>query len=174
MQKPVVKAPHVLRHSLDFIMSNGEVSRLLRYRISTCPQLGDPGSWPQSLRTAISICLYAPIVSAIYWGPDFILLYNDAYAEVLGDRHPSALCRPFREVWPEMEHILEGQLKLVLDTGQSFTVKNQKLAYLKSSVVTETFWSYSFTPIFSERDEIGGIFLTAIDNTSDFLKGVVR
>lgn len=64
--------------------------------------LGDPGDWSQSLRSALSICLGSGFPIAIYWGPELALLYNDAWSPILGAKHPWALGRPAREVWPEI------------------------------------------------------------------------
>ena len=50
---------------------------------------GPVESWPQSLRTAASMVLGSTLPMFLGWGPDFLLLYNDAYAEILGDRGPA-------------------------------------------------------------------------------------
>lgn len=56
-------------------------------------------SWPRALQTALSIALGSRQPMFIAWGPELTFLYNDAYAEILGDKHPSALGRPFQQVW---------------------------------------------------------------------------
>src|SRR6218665_1970408 len=61
---------------------------------------GPVEAWPQSLRTAASMVMGRPLPMFIAWGPDFLLLYNDGYAELLGDRHPCQ-GRPAREVWED-------------------------------------------------------------------------
>ena len=30
----------------------------------------------------------------LFWGREFVALYNDAYAPTIGDKHPKALGRP--------------------------------------------------------------------------------
>jgi hypothetical protein len=55
--------------------------------------LGVQESWPASLRTVLSLCLHSGSPTAIYWGPDLRLLYNDAWAAFLVERHPWALGR---------------------------------------------------------------------------------
>src|SRR5688572_27478391 len=63
---------------------------------------GPVGSWPQSLRSALSICLGSSFPIAIYWGPQLGLVYNDDWSPILGSKHPWALGRPAHEVWPEI------------------------------------------------------------------------
>ena len=53
--------------------------------------LGLPSQWPQSLRSALSICLNSPVLATVLWGPDLVMLYNDAYIPSMADRHPWAL-----------------------------------------------------------------------------------
>jgi hypothetical protein len=53
--------------------------------------LGPVADWPQSLKTMVSACLNSPVLATVLWGPDLRMLYNDAYAPSLADRHPDAL-----------------------------------------------------------------------------------
>lgn len=133
--------------------------------------LGVPEAWSQSLKSALSICLQSPAVCALYWGPDFLMLYNDAYAPALAERHPKALGEPLAEVWSEIWDVLGPQLTAVLITGQGFSVENQPLMMLRNGEWEETFWVYSFTAIRGESDDFVGVFVTALDNTQQVLAG---
>lgn len=133
--------------------------------------LGVPEAWSQSLKSALSICLQSPAVCALYWGPDFLMLYNDAYAPALAERHPNALGEPLAEVWSEIWDVLGPQLTAVLITGQGFSVENQLLMMLRNGEWEETFWVYSFTAIRGESDDFVGVFVTALDNTQQVLAG---
>ena len=88
---------------------------------ATC--FGPVENWPQSLRSTVSVCLNSAIPSAIYWGPDFRLIYNNAYSEILVDRHPHALAQTFQQVWPEAWPVLGPQLASVVkrETASSST-----------------------------------------------------
>lgn len=151
---------------LPFFVGGGAAGQLLCTRDWTRSPLGDPARWPQSLRTALSICLPSAIVSAIYWGPELVILYNDAYAPVLTDRHPWALGRPFREVWPELRDVLGPKLADVWNTGEGFSAEDQKVALLQHGQLVDSYWSYNFAPIRGEAAAVAGVFLTATDNTA--------
>jgi len=127
--------------------------------------LGDPTEWPQSLQSVLSVCLNSPIVSAIYWGPDFRVLYNDAYAPALGKRHPDALGRPLREVWPEIADILVPQLAKVVASGEGFAVDRQPLTMYRHGFAEDTCWFYVFAPVRGEGGSIAGVFVTAVEIT---------
>ncbi len=67
-------------------------ARVLAFDWSATP-LGPAETWPESLRTAVGICLSSQLPMFVWWGPELINIYNDAYAPVLGKRHPDALGR---------------------------------------------------------------------------------
>jgi len=60
-----------------FVGASELAGRMRAFDWSATP-LGPVASWPQSLRSALSICTGSAFPIAIYWGPDLVLLYNDA------------------------------------------------------------------------------------------------
>ena len=120
--------------------------------------LGSPQSWPQSLRSALSICLNSSFPAAIYWGPELRLLYNDAWRFIPGPRHPDALGKPGKEVWQDIWHVIEPQLRSVFATSQGFVTQEQMLPMQRFGKLEETYWDYSFTPIAGEDGQVAGIF----------------
>ena len=127
--------------------------------------LGLPATWPQSLRSALSTCLNSRAVSAIYWGPEFRLLYNDAYRPFLDERHPWALGRTMAEIWPAMWQSLTASARQVFETGEGVVAENQRLMMEREGGFVESYWFYSFAPILGETGNVEGIFLTALDTT---------
>ena len=88
---------------LSFIPNGGELANRIRcHRWEETP-LGPLTSWPQSLRTLVSVMLEANQPMFIVWGPEQTLLYNDRYTSILGEKHPEALGQPFLKVWHEIE-----------------------------------------------------------------------
>lgn len=63
--------------------------------------LGAQDSWPTNLKVILSLVLNTSLPMIIYWGKTNITLYNDAYAKVIGSKHPALLGRPLMDVWPE-------------------------------------------------------------------------
>src|SRR3569623_288490 len=86
----------------DFLAGGGRMGELMRAHDWSQTLFGDPTTWPQSLRSAVSICLGTSFPIALYWGQELALLYNDAWSPIPGDKHPWALGKPGREVWPEI------------------------------------------------------------------------
>ena len=106
--------------------------------------LGSPEQWPQSLRSALSICLNSRFPIAIYWGQDCLLLYNDAWRPIVGDKHSWALGCPAREVWAEIWDDIGSELAGVLATGEGTFHKDQLLSMHRFGYTEECFFEYTF------------------------------
>src|SRR5687768_13154484 len=89
-----------------WLTGGGEMGQRIRGRDWASTPLGPVASWPQSLRSAVSILLPSKAQICLFWGPELIKLYNDAYIPVLGRKHPDVLGRPAREVWSEIWDVL--------------------------------------------------------------------
>lgn len=130
---------------------------------------GPPEGWPQSLRSALGICLHSAFPTAIYWGPELRLLYNDAWAPIPGPRHPAALGKPAQEVWADIWDILWPQFRGLLETGAGFFAENQRLPMRRYGFEEETYWNYSFSAIRGEDGRIAGIFNCGYETTETVL-----
>lgn len=128
--------------------------------------LGLPQHWPQALQMATSLCLNAGFPTAIYWGPDLHLLYNDAWSEIPADKHPGVLGKPAREAWPDIWDIVGPQFAHVLATGEGLALYDQMLPMVRGGRARETWWNYSFTAIRNADHSIGGIFNQGNDITA--------
>jgi hypothetical protein len=94
-------------------------------------------SWSRSLRTSVSICLLSRFPMVLFLGSDLIMLYNDAYALILGDKHPAALGRSVRDCWPEIWHIVRPMLEGVLTSGKATWVEDQLLLLNRNGLLQE-------------------------------------
>src|ERR1043165_1473950 len=91
----------------DCLAGGGQMGALMRSFDWTKTALGPVAAWPQSLRTAVSIMLDSAFAMVVAWGPEFTFLYNDRYRPVLGaTKHPGALGRPSKEIFPEVWHYI--------------------------------------------------------------------
>ena len=156
-------------NEVDFLAGGGEMGARLRTHDWSESPLGPPSQWPQSLRSALSICLNSSFPTAIYWGPELLLLYNDAWAPIPAERHPWALGRPAREVWQDIWPVVGPQFAQVMASGEGFSVFDQMLPMVRQGVVSETYWNYSFTAIRGEGGEIAGIFNQGHETTQRIL-----
>lgn len=158
------RSPMLDHLTTPFPTEGSDVRALIRDHDWASTPLGEPSTWPQSLQLLFSMCRSSPAISAVYWGPQFNVLYNDAYGAVLAERHPRVLGSPLSEVWPEIWHTLAPQVEAVLATGKGFVTEHQPLTMTRNGQPEETFWSYSFSPIPGEGGT-AGIYVTALETT---------
>src|SRR5580700_10893881 len=102
----------------SFLAGAGEMGELVRSIAWEATPLESLSRWPQSLRTTMSICLNSRFPIAIYWGPEYLMLYNQSLVPMVGPKkHPQALGQPARFVLAEIWHIIEPLLRQVRATG---------------------------------------------------------
>ncbi|HVS32895.1 MAG TPA: ATP-binding protein [Thermoanaerobaculia bacterium] len=128
--------------------------------------IGPRGSWPQSLRTSVSICLASRFPILIWWGPDLIKLYNDAYAPILGHKHPHALGASGRSVWPEIWNVIGPMLEGVMGEGNATWSDDQLLMLERHGYSEECYFTFSYSPIVDESGGVGGIFTVVTETTT--------
>ena len=147
----------------------GEMARRIREMDWSATPLGSSEAWPQSLKLSIAMILASGFPMAIRWGPELVLIYNDAYRPILRDKHPEALGRSLREVWweiyPELgplnEAILRGEREAFFAEDHPWTVRRQ------GAIVEDARFTISYSPIPDEAAPhgIGGILTTCIETT---------
>jgi len=85
------------RQPVPDVPNASEMSALIRTKDWSKTVLGSADSWPPSLKLVVNTMLASDFPMAVRWGPDFVMIYNDGYRPILGDKHPWALGLPFRE-----------------------------------------------------------------------------
>ncbi|WP_296742596.1 HWE histidine kinase domain-containing protein [Mesorhizobium sp.] len=160
----------------DGLLSNtwprgsSEVAGLIRdYHWDECP-LGPTGSWTPSLRTTVELMLAARAEIVLFCGPEFVALYNDAYAPTIGDKHPRALGRPARESWAELWTDLEPLLSGVLETGETFSAKDRPFYIERSGAVGETvYFDISYSPVRAQDGTVEAVLCIVSETTARVL-----
>ncbi|MFD1148482.1 SpoIIE family protein phosphatase [Saccharothrix hoggarensis] len=160
---------HDLPADLSFLESGGEMARRVVALDWSSTQVGPIEGWPAGLRTAVGICLSSRHPMVIWWGPDLVLLYNDAWVPILGPAKHPALGRPGESVWPEMWHIIGKQLRGVLETGEATWSDDQLLPAHRFGYLEEAYFTYSYSAIRDESGRVAGVFTAVTETTSRVL-----
>jgi signal transduction histidine kinase len=128
--------------------------------------LGPVGQWPQSLRAGVQIMLGSGHPMMISWGPDYTMLYNDAYGVVVGSKHPGALGRSCREVLAEAWDYIGPRFDAVYQEGRSIsTVSHQMFTFHRKDYLEECYFAFSYSPVPDDNGNIGGVLTNALDLT---------
>jgi len=158
----------------DFLSGGGELGERIRQHDWATTPLGPLSDWPQPLRSAVSLCVRSQFPIIIHWTwPDLIVLYNDAFIPLTGDKHPTALGTRLFDSWPELRPTIESMLEQVFTTGQAALSKDLLHVYRRSGYFEERYLTASFNPIVLDSGKVGGSF-TLIDDTTDRVIGERR
>jgi PAS domain-containing protein/predicted RNA-binding protein YlqC (UPF0109 family) len=114
----------------------------------------------------VNLALNAGVPSAVYWGPEMVILYNDGYRDNIADRHPAALGRSAREVWADLWDTFGERLEAVLSNGTPITYHKVPITLQVEGRMQETFWNFSLSPIYEDA-RIVGMYKTSQNVTDE-------
>ena len=141
------------------------VGALIRAFDWSTTSLGPIAGWSAHLKGAVSLMLPAKAQIVLFWGPEFVALYNDAYAPTIGEKHPRALGRPARENWAELWDDLEPLLRRVLDTGETVFAKDRPFYIERHGYPESVYFDISYSPVQNETGETGGVLCIVSETT---------
>ncbi|WP_167235490.1 hybrid sensor histidine kinase/response regulator [Massilia genomosp. 1] len=156
------------RASEGFLRNGGVTGEMLRQRDWPGHELGAAASWPQALKTVVSLMLNSRFAMFVAWGPQFRLFYNDKYAELLQDRHPFAMGKRFDEVWPEVWDELQSFIALAM-SGETVYRENFPLVLLRNGTQRTAWFTFSYSAVESDDGSVGGLFCTVVETTQAVL-----
>jgi two-component sensor histidine kinase len=148
----------------DFLTGGGELGAAMRDFDWASTPLGPPQSWPQTLRTCLRIILASRQPMWVWWGPELIHFYNDAYLPIIGDKHPHALGQPARTVWGEIWDQIETRIGGAM-AGESSYSEAEMLLLHRGGQPEERYYTFSFSPVPEEDGRVGGIVCANSDET---------
>jgi len=151
--------------SATVLAGGGAMGALMRALDWAATPIGPVERWPQSLRTAVSICLASRFPMIILWGRDLIQLYNDGYGPILGTKHPRAMGQPTRACWPEVWDFNAPIYDAVMARGEVVYAEDQLFCIARGGYVEEAYFTLCYSPIRDESGGVGGILVTVLETT---------
>jgi two-component sensor histidine kinase len=152
----------------SFLSGGGEVGALMRGRDWSRSVLGAPEGWPQSLRSVVGLLLNSKFPMFVAWGPELGFLYNDAYAEILGAKHPAALGARFHdiwaEIWPDISPLIDAAM-----AGEATYRNDLPLVMNRSGFDEEAWFTFSYSPVRDEGGQVAGMFCAVAETTERVL-----
>src|SRR5690349_68228 len=158
---------------LSFLSGGGEMgARMRAFDWSTSP-VGPVADWPQSLKTAVSICIGSRYPIVIWWGnPEYTMFYNDGYIPVLGvTKHPGWLGRSGKDCWKEIWSTVGPMLEGVFETGVATWSEDLLLVMDRNIPREENYFTFSYSPIRDDAGKVPGIFCACYESTEQVIRG---
>ena len=150
--------------SLPFLAGGGGMGARMRAHDWSASPLGAPETWPAPLGVVAGLMLGSAFPMFAAWGPDLGYLYNDAYATMLGARHPDALGRPFQEIWPEIWGEILPFIERAMG-GEATYQQDLPLRMERKGFAEDTSWTFSYSPIRDVDGTVRGMFCACVETT---------
>ncbi len=141
----------------------GMIDLLRRYDWGATP-LGARADWPFSLHTTVDLMMASGHAMCLASGPERTLLYNDAYAAVLGARHPAAFGMRLEEIWSDVWSEI-GPLVARTFAGETATFHDMPLTMTRNGFPEQTWWSFSYSPVRDDRGAVAGLLNVTTETT---------
>jgi len=129
--------------------------------------VGPVETWPQSLRTTLGILLNSKFPMFLWWGPELVCFYNDAYRPSLGEngKHPFILGMKAEEAWPEIWGIIKPLIDQVLSGGEATWSEDQLIPIFRNGKLEDVYWTFSYSPVHDDTGNVGGVLVTCTETT---------
>lgn len=150
-----------------FLSGGGEMGYLMRSKDWSASLAGTPDTWPQSLRTTLSIILNSKFPMFLFWGPDLICFYNDAYRPSLGKegKHPNILGSRGQDYWQEIWPVIKPLIDQVHAGGEATWSEDQLIPIYRNGKMEDVYWTFSYSPVNDESGKPAGVFVTCNETT---------
>jgi PAS domain S-box-containing protein len=153
-----------MANSQDLFVDGGRTGALMQAHDWSQSPLGHPSSWPPSLRTVVGLLLRSRFPMFVAWGPGLGFLYNDAYAEILGAKHPAAIGRRFSEIWSEIWTDISPLIEAAM-AGQATYREDLPLVMNRKGYDEQTWFTFSYSPVRDDSGEVAGMFCAVSETT---------
>lgn len=153
----------------DFLSKGGEMGTLTRAKDWSKTVVGSVETWPQSLRTTLGLLLNSKFPMFLFWGPELICFYNDAYRPSLGNdgKHPSILGQRGVDSWPEIWDFIKPLIDQVLTEGEATWHEDQLLPIYRNGKMEDVYWTFSYSPVNNESGKPAGVLVICNETTEN-------
>ena len=148
-----------------FLHGGGEMGARMRARDWAATPLGPVEEWPQSLKTAVRIMLTSRQAMFVWWGPELVNLYNDAYKAIVGGKHPEALGQPAAQLWQEIWDQVGPRAESAIRNNEGTYDESLQLIMERNGYPEETYYTFSYSPVPNDDGTTGGILCANTDDT---------
>lgn len=151
-----------------FISGGGKLGKLIADLDWSQTRLGPIAQWPQELRTVVDMLVRSPLAIVLLWGEEGVMIYNDAYAVIAGDRHPHILGRGVLESWPEAADFNAEVLREGL-AGKTLQFRDIELMLERNGSPERTWFDLDYSPILDESGRPAGVIAFVVETTAKML-----
>lgn len=107
----------------------------------------------------------SPHAAAMYWGPDHTAIYNEAYLDLAGAKHPKLMGQSYIDAWAEIWDALKPVFDAAWHNGQATMKQDDRLFLARNGFLEETFFNWSIVPLVGHDGSVVALYNPAFENT---------
>ena len=150
----------------SFLAGGGVAGDLIRSIDWSRTPVGPIDGWSGSLKTTVGTLLHSRHPMFLWWGPDLVQFYNDAYLPSFGrGKHPAAMGQCGADCWQEIWPIIWPQIENVMQRAIPSWNEDHLVPILRNDRIEEVYWTYGYSPVFDEFGAVGGTLVVCTETT---------
>jgi PAS domain S-box-containing protein len=147
-----------------FLRGGGELGRLIASFPWHATSMGPIELWPQHVRSPVANMLRSDTPIVMLWGEDGVMIYNDAYSEFAGKRHPRLLGSKVREGWPEVAEFNDNVMRAGL-AGKTLAYRDQELTLYRNDRPEQVWMNLDYSPMVDADGNPAGVMAIVVETT---------
>ena len=159
---------HPPAESVRFLRSDGALARLINEFNWAGTALGPLSTWSESLRSIVAMMINSQVPMVLLWGDRGYMIYNDAYSQFAGGRHPQLLGSEVRSGWPEVADFNDNIMKVGL-SGRTLAYRDQELTLNRSGRPEQVWMNLDYSPVFDQTGKPAGVIAIVVETTQRVL-----
>jgi PAS domain S-box-containing protein len=156
---------HLVEGQYSFLAGGGETARIIESFDWSGTRLGSLDQWPDHLRNTVALILRSPVPIVTLWGEDGIMIYNDAYSQFAGGRHPALFGSKVREGWPEVADFNDNVMRAGL-AGRTLSYRDQQLTLSRNGKPEQVWLNLDYSPLVDQSGKPVGVIAIVIETTA--------
>ncbi|RYP86830.1 hypothetical protein EKO23_07585 [Nocardioides guangzhouensis] len=129
--------------------------------------VGHPDGWTATLRTTVDMMLRSEFPMTLLWGPSYVLIYNHAYVQLIGDKHPYALGRTAEEIFPEVWDLVGPLMEGVRASGRPVYMQDEYVPLHRRGFLEDCWFTFCYSPVRNTAGEVEGVLDVATETTRE-------
>jgi signal transduction histidine kinase len=151
----------------DLFEEGGEMGDLMRAIDWSRTPVGPTSTWSQAFRTMVGLLLRNRFPLLLWWGPEFVQFYNDAYRPIPAAKHPSSMGQPAAACWTEIWHIIGPMIEAPFRGAPATWSDDLELIINRKGFLEEGHFKVAYSPVPDDTAPrgIGGVLATVAETT---------
>jgi signal transduction histidine kinase/PAS domain-containing protein len=149
-----------------FLHGGGQVADLIARFDWSRTALGPIESWPDHVKLTTALMLRSNVPMVMLWGEPGVMIYNDAYSQFAGKRHPRLLGSDVRDGWPEVADFNDHVMRTVL-RGETLRFQNQELTLHRHNRAEQVWMNLDYSPVLDMQGRPVGVIAIVVETSGE-------